>query len=183
MYGYDRHTENDLMQLVAGDDERAFAELYERVYSVMYAVAFARFNDEQTCEDVMHDVFASVWANRKKIIPAEIKSYLIVAVKYAVLEKIRKKNRQQTLENSGLPQSQMNNGPVEILEYKAIEKMMHEAIEKLPEKCRQIFRYRREEDMPIAEIAGKLGISPNTVKVQLRKAFALLKKGIQYLLA
>ena len=44
------------------------------------------------------------------------------------------------------------------------------ALDRLPERCREIFIRVREEKQSYAEVAKDLGISVNTVDVQLQKA-------------
>ncbi|MGE5500238.1 MAG: sigma-70 family RNA polymerase sigma factor [Syntrophothermus sp.] len=46
----------------------------------------------------------------------------------------------------------------------------------LPERCRAIFLLSRYEDMSYSEIAEALEISLQTVKNQMSKAIAILKK-------
>jgi RNA polymerase sigma factor, sigma-70 family len=44
------------------------------------------------------------------------------------------------------------------------------SIEHLPEECRKIFILSRKEELSHKEIAAQLGISENTVKVQIYRA-------------
>ena len=44
------------------------------------------------------------------------------------------------------------------------------ALDRLPERCREVFVRVREEKQSYAEVAKDLGISINTVDVQLQKA-------------
>lgn len=44
------------------------------------------------------------------------------------------------------------------------------ALDRLPERCREVFIRVREEKQSYAEVAKELGISVNTVDVQLQKA-------------
>lgn len=61
-------------------------------------------------------------------------------------------------------------------------KQLKEAIELnvggLPDKCQQIFRMSRYQNMSIKEISEKLGISHKTVENQLTKALKHLRKSL-----
>lgn len=52
------------------------------------------------------------------------------------------------------------------------------AINKLPERCREIFRLSRFEEMSYKEIAERLSISPKTVENQMGIALAKLKAAL-----
>lgn len=49
------------------------------------------------------------------------------------------------------------------------------ALDRLPERCREIFIRVREEKQSYAEVARDLGISVNTVDVQLQKAIGRMR--------
>jgi RNA polymerase sigma-70 factor (ECF subfamily) len=51
-----------------------------------------------------------------------------------------------------------------------------EAIDRLPDKCRQIFRMSRFEEMKNQEISDSLGISLRTVENQIYRALKILRK-------
>ena len=46
--------------------EKAFTEIYNRYWKIVFAIAYSRLKDNCLAEDILHDVFASLWANRKK---------------------------------------------------------------------------------------------------------------------
>ena len=123
----------------------------------------------------MHDVFASLWPNRKKIKIESLDNYLATAAKYLVLAKIKKKEQERNYNNSSR-QTPVIEFPIETsLHYKRFLEIVKNEVEKLPEKCRLIFKYSRNEGMPVKQIAHELGISPKTVENQLNKALKQLK--------
>ena len=52
------------------------------------------------------------------------------------------------------------------------------AIDKLPERCREIFLLSKRDGMSNEEIADELGLSVKTVKNQLTKAFSRLRDAL-----
>ncbi|MGH2553931.1 MAG: RNA polymerase sigma factor, partial [Chitinophagaceae bacterium] len=64
-----------LLRLVSQDDEAAFTELYERFWKKLFVAAYNRFKEKQQAEDIVHEVFASLWANRKKIEIESVDNY------------------------------------------------------------------------------------------------------------
>lgn len=70
----------------------------------------------------------------------------------------------------------MDDQPVENkLHFKRILELIDTEVEKLPAKCKLIFKCSREQGMPAKEIARELHISQKTVENQLNKALRQLK--------
>lgn len=59
--------------------------------------------------------------------------------------------------------------------YKRILELVNSEVEKLPEKCRLIFRCSRNEGLSVKQIAERFRLSPKTVENQLTKALNRLK--------
>ena len=62
---------------------------------------------------------------------------------------------------------------------KSIEDLLYEAIEKLPPKCREIFVMSKLEGKKQAQIAQELGISINTIEVQIGIAYKKLRQELK----
>jgi RNA polymerase sigma-70 factor (ECF subfamily) len=164
-----------LVSLLSKNDEPAFAEIYNRYWQKLFAIAYNRLKEFQEAEDVVHDVFASLWANRNKSEIESLENYLATSAKYMVLAKLKKKERKRIYNNSHHP-TPVIDFPVETsLHYKRILELVHSEIEKLPEKCRLIFRYSRNDGKPVQQIAKELSLSPKTVENQINKALKQLK--------
>jgi len=175
MRDYSSYDNETLLELLAQGDEYAFTEIYDRFGKKLFAVAYSRLKEIQEAEDIVHDVFVSLWANRSKVEVKSLENYLAVATKYTVFAKIKKKERQR-LYNQASQQSPVHELNIEAsLHYKYILEAVEKEIEKLPEKCKLIFRYSRNDRLSAKEIAKKLDISPKTVENQLNKALKQLK--------
>jgi RNA polymerase sigma-70 factor (ECF subfamily) len=172
---YESYNNHELLELLSSSDERAFTEIYNRFWKKLFGVAFNRLKETEEAEDIVHDVFASLWANRNKAEITSLDNYLASVAKYMVLDKIKKKERARMYKNSS-NQSELHETPVETsLHYKFILGFVKDEIEKLPEKCTLIFKYSRYEGMSTKQIAEELNISPKTVENQLNKALRQLK--------
>ncbi len=172
---YKSYTNDELLELLARSDEHAFTEIYNRFWKKLFAISYNRVNEYELAEDIVHDAFASLWANRSKVKIDSLENYLATATKYIVLSKIKKKE-QERIYNSSHHQAPVVELYVEnSLHFKRILEVVNLEIEKLPEKCRLIFKYSRNEGMPVKQIASELNISPKTVENQLNKALKQLK--------
>ncbi|MBL7710039.1 MAG: RNA polymerase sigma-70 factor [Chitinophagaceae bacterium] len=179
---YRTYEENELLSLMAQDDKAAFTELYDRFWKKLFVIAFNRIKDKQSAEDIVHDVFASLWNNRTQVNIDQLENYLAVAVRYSVFSTIKKKSRAKQIEQN-VSLSSIVEMPVETsLHYKKILELVKTEVEHLPEKCRIIFKYSRDAGMPVKEIARQLHLSPKTVENQLGKAIRQLKLATRSLL-
>jgi RNA polymerase sigma-70 factor (ECF subfamily) len=164
-----------LLDLLAKGDESAFTELYNRYWMKLFTIAYNRLKEVESAEDIVHDVFAGIWANREKLQIDLLENYLATATKYAVLSKIKKITLERSYIN-GSNTAQVFELPVDsALHCRQILETIKKEVEKLPEKCRLIFKYSRNEGMPVKQIAKELQLSPKTVENQLHKAVKQLK--------
>src|ERR671932_1162200 len=63
-FGLESATDEVLMQRVAEfDDRRAFSELYDRYGNLVYNAGMRHLRDRTLVEDLVQDVFVSVWRN------------------------------------------------------------------------------------------------------------------------
>lgn len=167
--------ERELLSRLAADDKEAFAAIYRQYWEVLLAMAYNRLKDLATAEDIVHDVFASIWHNRHHQEIHSLKNYLATAVKYMILKQARKASLlRQYRQSEATPPTQDFSSDT-ALDNKRILELLHREIESLPEKCRLIFRYSREQGMSVREIAGHMHITPKTVENQLNKALRKLR--------
>ena len=175
MKDYQLHNNTKLLELLSKDDEQAVNEIYRRFWQKLFAIAYNRLKEIPVAEDIVHDVFASLWENRKKAEIESLDNYLATAVKYIALAKIKRKERERIYNNSYHQTPVFELSIEESLHYKRILEIVKNEVENLPEKCRLIFKYSRNEGMRVKQIATELNLSPKTVENQLNKALKQLK--------
>lgn len=179
MRAYESYTEKQLLDLLSTSDELAFTEIYNRYWQKLFATAYSRLKETQEAEDTVHDVFASLWANRQKTEIKSLENYLATAAKYIVLDKIKKRERTRVYQNSQAEAPVFEMAIDISLHYKRILELLKTESEKLPERCRLIFWYSRSKGLTTNQIAEELNISPKTVENQLNKALKQLRPVIK----
>jgi RNA polymerase sigma-70 factor (family 1) len=182
MKEYNLYDNKLLLELLSKSDQLAFTEIYNRFWQKLFAIAYNRIKETELAEDIVHDVFASLWANREKSKIDLLENYLATATKYTVLDKITKKKRERNYNNT-LYTTPVIEFPIEAsLHYKRILEFVKKEVDKLPERCKLIFKYSRNEEMPVKQIAKELNLSTKTVENQINKALKHLKTATRTIL-
>lgn len=141
--------------------------------------------DMATAEDLVHDVFIKIWVDLEKIdLSKNIDSYLLFAVKNSCLDHLR----HQKVEQSYISQSLYRENLNQLLSYSEKEldeetqqlKLLYEEINRLPERCREIFILSYIEGLSNDEIADSLKLSKRTVESHLYKGLSRLKSNLNY---
>lgn len=177
MKTYEIYSDSELLHLLSADDEKAFAEIYNRYWKTILAIGISRLKDVHLAEDILHDVFASLWANRSRSNISSLQNYLASATKYLVFAVIRRRSHEQRYTSHLIPEVNVED---ELL-YKQLYEYASKEIESLPERCRLIFRYR-EKGMSNSEIAMQMNVSIKTVENQINKAFHHLRFAMKKML-
>jgi RNA polymerase sigma-70 factor (ECF subfamily) len=129
-------------------------------------------------EDVVQEVFVHLWQLRNKlVIKTSMKSYLFSSVRNKAIEKLRRqkldeKYRIETKET----QSEIQDDPDDLQEKYLLIDRIYKSIDKLPDKCRIIFKMAKFDGMTYAEISDELGLSVKTIESQMRRAFIILRE-------
>lgn len=156
-----------------------FNELYDPLCRFCYKMVY----DKDTAEDIVQDQFAYLWENWDRLNSIEnISSYLYKAVRNKTINYLVKKQNHNTHNNlhevNDLYTESECPSPQELLEKENLEKLLEQALEKLPEKCKNIFVLKRFGELSNKEIAEKLNISVKTVEAQTTIAMKRLKNYI-----
>ncbi|AYL94612.1 RNA polymerase sigma-70 factor [Mucilaginibacter celer] len=174
------HTDEQLLQLMASDNRDAFTELYNRYWDKTFAVAYHRLDDELEAEEVVQEVFLSLWQRRRELkLNYTLATYLSVAVKYRVINHLdRQYRREQHLDELSFCFDETQDSTTQWLEEKELRERIEQGISQLPEKCRIVFLLSRDENKTYAEIAAELGISQKTVEAHMSKALSSLRQSL-----
>lgn len=174
----------ELLERIKCDDMGAFDALYHRMWEPLYLFAYKRLKSKPDAEDVVQQVFMSIWERRAtKNITSSFSNYLFTAVRYEVIDQLEKmlKDPQQTghIEDEILPGF---NNALDNLYAKEMDQQISDYINNMPEQMQKIFRMSREEQLSPKEISESLAISEKTVRNQLSIAMNHLRPLVKSLI-
>ncbi len=174
-------TEEDLIKRLNKKDSSALRYLFDSQYLKLCQYAYTFLKDMSEAEDVVQNLFVEIWERKGGLeVRQSLQQYLFRAVYYKCLNALEYK---QVRRNYAAKEQQTDQ--VEVYHEEAGENKrmaIQNAVEKLPEKCRQVFVLSRFEELKYAEIADKLGISINTVENHMGKALKLLRAELKHLI-
>ncbi len=85
----------NLLKFLQNGDEKAFAELYTRYWDKLFFLAGKKLNDLYEAEHIVQDVFLDIWNRRASLnILSSVDGYLVVAVKYRIINVQAKRYKQ-----------------------------------------------------------------------------------------
>lgn len=169
-----------LRQIKEQDSQTAFRDFYNMTYDRLFRIAYYYVKQEEWSQEIVLDVFLKLWKQRSNLLDVRnIEDYCFILVKNASLNYLEKESRHTFIHPDSLPEPQEQNySPEESLISEELFALYVKALDRLPERCREVFILIREEKQSYAQVAEELGISMNTVDAQLQKAVTRLKEMI-----
>jgi len=169
---------NDIVLLkeVAKGDQRSFQLLYNKYWHQLYVAANRVLQEDLEAEDIVQEVFTSLWRKAGKLQVDNLNAYLYQAIKFQVANKLRqRKGLDNYLKNINEVILEKHPQIEDKLHYASLLKKVDQLIGDLPEKCREVFIRSRYHHLTNAQIALELGISVKTVENQINKALKHLR--------
>lgn len=171
------------MQQKTLEIQRSFTKLYSVYFARMIRFSQTYIINEEDSENIVQDIFLYLWEHPEAFYAINNPdAFLFTLVKNRCLNHIKQSlnNRKQPLENVEKQELEMNLYSLQQFDEMAmspaeIDSLLNEAINKLPERCREIFILSRMEGLKHKEIANRLNISSNTIENQIVIALQKLK--------
>ena len=172
-------TDDNLISALKDGHSKAYTFLVNQYHHKLCLYAFSLTKNQDTAEDIVQNVFLSIWKNKHKLRQdIIIKGYLYKSVYNEFINQYRKDKPLLPLEKKHF--NLLNNVVIEEDE-NSIEqflKIVKIEIENLPPKCKQTFILSKQDGLTNIEIAEFLNVSIKSVEAHITKAFSILKKTV-----
>ena len=167
-----------LLAAIRNDDYAAYHKLFVRYYNRLCCYVYHVLENKEDAEDVVQELFLTLWSNRSKIVTGEnVSGYLYKMAKNQALNHIRKQtNYKTTLENREKQLSYYEENALETEEFRMI---LYGCINQLPDRCKEVLLLHRVKGMKQKEIADMLSISVKTIKNQIWASLQRLKRCLE----
>lgn len=167
--------------IVREKDRGAFEALYNHFFKRLFVFCLPIVRTKELAEEVVNDVFIHLWERRPVL--GEINNpevYLYVAVKNRALDYIRKTSSVVTEDLADIHSDMISFSldPEQLMITEEMKKKIGAAVDKLPSRCKLIFKLIREDGLKYQEVAAILDISVKTVEAQMTIAMKKLTAAI-----
>jgi RNA polymerase sigma-70 factor (ECF subfamily) len=177
-----------ILKKIRAGDKSGFRVLFDQYYKRLYLYATSYLEDQFVAEDIVQDIFISMWENRKNLkINTSISSYLFSAIHNRCIHYLRKmkvrnihrQNEILKLKEAEILSGNSNDFFFSEIESDEIRQIIIHVFDSLPEKTQNIFRLSRTGLLTYAEIAKHLDISIKTVEYHISKALKEFRLALQ----
>jgi RNA polymerase sigma-70 factor (family 1) len=178
---YSTYSDGELLVLLQGDDQSAFAELYQRYKLDVYRYGLTIVKIPQQAEDLLQDTFISLWDVRRRLeIKTGLRQYLLRICHNKAID-INKKvaaNRQLVDQLFTYYQHETTSLEHSLPDLQRYDALVEEALNSLSPQRRKVYELCKKEKKTYEEVARELNLSVNTVKAHMTQAAALLREYI-----
>lgn len=171
-----QYSEEDLVRYLKEGNEKAFKFIFDTYYRPLTLFAFKYIGDIEEAKEIVQEFFVRFWGKHATItIHFSLKTYLYNGVRNACLNTIESnKVVQRHMRDYKRPEVSHLNA-LENMVAAEQEELLMQAIDRLPEKCKQIFFLSRMEKLSNKAIADQLQLSIKTVEGQISIALKRLR--------
>ena len=172
-----------IIALLQKRDEKALLEIRQAYGGLCFQTAYRILGSRGDAEECVSDMLIGVWNSIPPDTSEGLCPYLLALVRRSAVDCLRRTTCQKrggtqyaaALDEIAeiIPSDERTESQVERREVLAAVTAF---LRGLPERQRQIFMLRYYAALPVREIAGKLGMTPNAVKLSLMRTRQKLKE-------
>lgn len=169
-----------LLTALLADDRAAFAEIYERHWYRVFALAYRKLKNRETAEELVQDLFATLWQKRREQAIEQLEAYLLTAVNRRIISYLRShKVRETYADYYRWTQAEATQETEHALAAADLSEAFDKALLRLPEQSREVFKLSRLEHFSVREISLRLNLSAKAVEYHLTKSMRLLRSHLR----
>ena len=182
---YKKNPDIDIIGRIKSGDRSALKVLFDKYYASLTRFGFLYVKDKDIAEEIVQEFFVHFWIKRESLsINNSIKSYLYRSVRNKCLNYNRDTKKNLSIESElELIDTLGFSENVYEVDYDELKEMIEDSIESLPQKCKDIFKLSRMQQLTYKQISDKLNISQKTVENQIGIALKKLRKKLEPILS
>jgi RNA polymerase sigma-70 factor (ECF subfamily) len=169
--------EKQLLQKIAEGDSSAFRLLFDRYYGLIYSASFRYLKIHELAEDTVQSSFMKIWEKRNNLGHVErFDHYLFRIAHNEMANHFRKHSKRDKHIQRILELFEEETGsPEELLITKQKRALIADVISDLPPQQQTTYKLSRDEGLSYQEIAERMQLSVNTIKVHISQALKTLR--------
>jgi RNA polymerase sigma-70 factor (ECF subfamily) len=172
------YSDEELMREIKAENMLAFDGMYKKYSKKLYKFVYSILKSSEDSENIVQDVFLTLWENRNKITKESSIKYYIFTVAYnSAISIIRKKVRDSQFVEYLESLQDFNQEPVDTeLEFNELTDKLNNIVNNLPERQKEVYLLHKVEGLKYQEIAERLNISVNTLENHMSRALKNIRE-------
>jgi RNA polymerase sigma-70 factor (ECF subfamily) len=175
-----REIEASLLERVERGDQRALAELYDRLAPLAYGLALRVTGDARLAQDAVQDAFVRTWQNASRFDPdkGRARAWILRIARNAAIDLLRAEDalrRAEQRAREAAPSALAPPRPDDAVASARAGEAVRSALDRLPQEQRRMIEIAYFEGLSHSEIATREGIPLGTVKTRIRDGVTRLR--------
>jgi len=168
--------EQQLIRLLKKNDRNAYRFLFDKYFERLFLFAVHIVFREDVANDIVQEIFIRLYEKSGDLnFESSLKSYLFNSVRNRCFNYLRDRKVEDRRMNL-YAEACIWSDNIELVKEEDVMARIHDLLNILPDKCRDICRRRWVDGQPIEDIARKLDMSESTVRVQIHRGMEKLRK-------
>ena len=166
-----------LLRAVAGHDRRALKMLYERTSAKLYGICLRVLGDEGEAQDVLQEVFATVWAKAAQFEPAQAGAitWLGVLARNRASDRLRRRRLTSASIEEAADIASDEPSQLEVIEQAEDARRLKDCLDALDERARTMIRSAFFEGASYPDLAEREKVPLPTMKSWIRRGLLRLR--------
>lgn len=168
----------EIISKIKSGDKDAFSELYRMYYPKICGFIYKILKNKSLAEEITQEVFFRLWVNHQSLDETmSYDSYFFTIAKNISMDIYRKNIVETSYQNYQLSRTTEPhaNETTSQINFSDLQKLIKEAVDKMPKQQQLVFRLSRTDGLLNEEIARKLGISKRTVEKHISNSLKIIK--------
>ncbi|SFK41059.1 RNA polymerase sigma-70 factor, ECF subfamily [Porphyromonadaceae bacterium KH3CP3RA] len=157
-------------------DTASFRIIYDLYFEPVCLFLSYYTRDVAAIEDVVQDVFVSLWENKEYLEIQYLKTYLYNAARNRMLNYLRNRQNRVVLLNEWIKEKEAVEASPDCYDMEEFSVVLKKAVDLLPDRCREIFILNKEQKLTYQQIADYYHISVKTVETHMSIALKRIRK-------
>jgi RNA polymerase sigma-70 factor (family 1) len=169
-------SEEEVLRGLRDGNQVAFEAIYKLYWHRLYLTAYSKVESHAEAEEIVQNIFSTLWEKRQTLLITNLGAYLQISVRNRIINHIRGRITQRKYweyYKNYIPLGRESTA--DAVMYDDLAEAVEVAVNRLPEKSRQVFRLNRLEGKSIREIANLMKLSEKAIEYHLTKSIKELK--------
>jgi RNA polymerase sigma-70 factor (family 1) len=173
----DLHKERNLFEQISAGDEKAFRAIFDLYKVDLFRIVIRLTKSQVIGEEIIQELFIGLWISREHLHKVDEPASYIYRILLNKISRYLKKeaNQELIIDAAARNRQSFSNITEQVIDAHETERLIEQALGKLPQHQKIVYRLSRQQGLSNYEIASQLHVSRNTVKTHLSKAIWFIR--------